>query len=525
MRSDAGYYLLGNHDIWVSQLGSGEPINLTKHPANDRMPSWSPDGREIAFISDRGGDWAVYTLPAIGGAARNVLPLPDLPEQPRSWSAPQWSRDGKQLFVSIPLADQSVVLVLSLESLETTRIELPRHGGNFCWDLSVRPDAQRFAYVEGLGGSTEVTRLWTVAAAGGDPVPVTDGRTNVWSPQWSNDGRAVYYVSNRGGSMDLWQQPVASDGAPVGDAVAITQGLGIRSAAFSPDGHKLAYGRGGRITNVWRAPVLADPPATWSDARQLTAERAFIEFVDVSPDGKLLALSSDRRGNPDLWLLPSEGGEMTPLTTDQTPDWSPRWSRDGSEIAFYAYRSGNRDIWVMPSRGGAARQLSAHPGQDRYPTWSPNNREIAFWSAGLRQTMIVPSAGGEPRVVPGVGDGIVEWSSDNSMVLIRQGRLYRIAPTGGEPVPLPDIPARPAAVRFSPDARSLLYSVAAGPAEHQNIWRLSLPDGKVSQVTDLKSRRGNLNENFATDGRYIYFVWREDDGDIWVMDVTTDARK
>ena len=136
--------------------------------------------------------------------------------------------------------------------------------------------------------------------------------------------------------MDLWQQAVADDGRPVGEPLAVTQGLGIRSAAFSPDGTRLAYSRGGRVANVWRVPVLSDRPATWADAKQVTSEHAFIEFVDVSPDGAMLAVSSDRRGNQDLWLLPAAGGEMTPLTTDPTPDWNPRWSPDGREIAFYA---------------------------------------------------------------------------------------------------------------------------------------------------------------------------------------------
>lgn len=82
--------------------------------------------------------------------------------------------------------------------------------------------------------------------------------------------------------------------------MALTTGLGIHSAMFSPDGARVAYSRGGRISNVWRLPILPDHPATWADAVRVTSERAFIEFVDVSPDGQQLAISSDRRGNQDL---------------------------------------------------------------------------------------------------------------------------------------------------------------------------------------------------------------------------------
>jgi eukaryotic-like serine/threonine-protein kinase len=434
--SEEGWYYVGNHDIWVAQLGSGEPVNLTKgNLANDRMPSWSPDGREIAFFSDRDGVWGVYTVAAIGGTARNVLSLPGIAGN--NWSSPQWSSDGTKLLVSVQQANENVVIILSLQSLETTRVALPRHEGNFCHDLSVSPDGRRFAYVEGGGGATEVTRLWTIPATGGEAVPFTDGRTNVWSPTWSKDGRKVFYVSNRGGSMDLWQQALVQDGTPVGDPLAVTQGLGIRSAAFSPDGARLAYTRGGRVSNVWRVPLISDRPATWADAAQLTSERAFIEFVDVSPDSKLLAVSSDRRGNQDLWLLPAAGGEMTPLTTDPAPDWNPRWSPDGNEIAFYAYRSGNRDIWVMPSRGGPARQLTSDSGQDRYPSWSPDGREIAFLSVGKAATLIVGAKGGEPRFVT-TGGTAADWSPDGHWLVVeRQRRLYRIAKEGGEPSPFP----------------------------------------------------------------------------------------
>jgi TolB protein len=328
--------------------------------------------------------------------------------------------------------------------------------------------------------------------------------------------------------MDLWQQQIARDGTAVGEPLAITQGLGIRSAAFSPDGTRLAYTRGGRVSNVWRVPLISDRPATWADAKQVTSEHAEIEFVDVSPDGERLAVSSDRRGNKDIWLLPSSGGEMTPLATDPTPDWAPRWSPDGNEIAFYSYRSGNRDVWVMPSRGGAARQLTSDPGNDWFPSWSPDGAQIAYGSARRASTLLVNAKGGEPRPLVSDSGSVAEWSPDGqSLVFQRGGRLFRVARDGGEPseIPLRSSGGDPYTVRFSRDGQSIYYSVITGPRETHDFWRLSLSDGAASRVTKLEGRRGDISDALAVDSRYLYFAWREDEGDIWVMDVVTDGTR
>ena len=362
-------------------------------------------------------------MAAIGGSPRKVLALPGFNRD--SWSAPQWARDGSRLFVAANEGNRNIIIDLALATLDVTRIALPEHASPRHWDISMRPDGGRFAYLEAGRGSPELSRLWTVDTSGSRAIPLTDGMTHVWSPSWSNDGRQVYYVSNRGGSMDLWQQAVAEDGTPMGDPMAVTTGLGMRSAAFSPDGSKLAYSLRGIVSTVWRVPILPDRPATWSDATRVTSERAFIEYVDVSPNGQQLAVSSDRRGNQDLWVLPATGGEMTPLTTDPTPDWSPRWSPDGSQIVFYAYRSGNRDIWVMPARGGPARQLTNAPRHRLVPElvsgrW-PRDCSSNPTATERPHIWIVAATGGEPRRVT-TGDALLDWSPDGQWLAVPAAR-------------------------------------------------------------------------------------------------------
>jgi Tol biopolymer transport system component len=491
--------------------------------ANDRRPSWSPSGREIAFYSDRDGEWGVYLVPALGGSARKVLPLPGYSNN--SASTPQWAADGTRLYVLADAGAQNFVIDLPLDTLEESRIALPDHESPRRWDLGVRPDGRRFAYIEAGGGGPELSRLWTIAASGADPMPLTDGRTNVWSPTWSADGGAIFYVSNRGGAMDLWLQRLGDDGRPIGEPLPVTSGLGIQAAALSPDARRLAYSRGGPISNVWRVPIHADRPATWADALRVTSERAHIEFLDVSPDGERLALSSDRRGNQDLWVLPTTGGEMTPLTTDPTPDWNPRWSPDGKQIAFYAYRSGNRDIWAMPAGGGPARQLTFHPAFDTQLAWVPGQApRISFISrrGGASEVWVVSAEGGEPHRLTASSGSSVGWAPDGAWFIVaREGRLFRVAADGRDEAEFSTGGREPRTPRVSPDGRHVYFSVIDGPPADQGIWRLTLADGSTSPVTRLEGRRGRLGYYFAATGEHLYLTWVEDEGDIWVMDVAS----
>jgi Tol biopolymer transport system component len=513
------------HDIWIVQLGSGEPVNLTKDsPADDQRPSWSPDGREIAFVSDRDGDRGVFIVPALGGNPRKVLAMPGAVGG--VWSAPQWAPDGTRLFVAANYSNRNAVLIVRLDTLETSRIELPTHDSPRCWDLTVRADGRRFAYLEAGAGNPELSRLWTIDVSGGEPVPLTDGRTSVWSPSWSRDGLTLFYVSNRGGSWDLWQQQVTDDGRPAGEPVPVTAGLGVRSVAVTADGTRLAYSQGGTVSSVLRAPILEDRPAVWNDVSLVTSGRTHIEMVDISPDAQQLVVSSDRRGNQDLWVLPAGGGEMTPLTTDPTPDWNPRWSPDGGEIVFYGYRSGNRDIWVMPARGGPARQLTTDPAFDWFPSWSPDSREIAFVSqrGGGQAVWIVAAGGGEARRL--TQGAAPDWSPDGEwLVVVREGRLFRVPRDGGEPVQLSDGRHQAQTPRVSRDGRSVFYSVVVGPREQQDLWRLSLADGAISRLTQLEGRRGRIGYYYVADASNLYFTWSEHDGDIWVADLVADDNR
>jgi Tol biopolymer transport system component len=505
-------------DIWVTQTSRGQPLNrTTDYPGRDVSPAWSPDGSEVAFFSER-DDGGIFLMSLLAGPPRKLTS--------GNVSFPCWSADGSRLAYLREDTSAWAAEIVTLATGESRGLPLPGRMSNR-FDLAWSRDGRFFAYVDAQQQIAEVTQIWVLRVEDGEAIPLTNGRWNDRSPAWSAEG-SLYFVSNRGGDMDLWQQAMEGDGSPASDPLAITSGMGMLRAAFSPDGKKLAYARGAQVRNLFRVPILSDRPATWEEARQLTFDQALVEYVDVSHDGKRLAINSDRAGNFDIWMLPIDGGEMQQLTTDPTPDWGPAWSPDDREIAFHAYRSGNRDIWAMPASGGAARQLTRSEAMDYVPHWSPDGHQIVFLSleSGHYDLWAIPAGGGVPTpLTDGPGwEGPADFSPDGAWLAFRMleedgSFLHRIPAAGGTPERLTQGPATHP--RWSLDGKSIFFT---GAGERSgNLWQVTLDSRVERPLTQLSGRRGSLfSHSLATDGKYLYFTWHEDLSDIWIMDVVPD---
>lgn len=516
-----------NFDIWVAQVGTGHTVNLTEdHRGIDMFPSWSPDGDQIAFWSARDGG-GYFVMPALGGRPRRVVGQ-SRQDAPALLPQPQWSRDGKELACVVYDGASAFVDIVTVETGGSRRLSLPGRDHHARMDLAWSPDGRHFAYVDGRDYSAQVGVVRVLEIESGEAFALTNGRTSVWSPVWSPDGRFLYYVSNRGGSMDLWRQKMRR-GKPEGEPQPVTTGVGIASAALSPDGEKLAYSKGRVVSNVWQVPILQERPATWFDAKQVTFDEAYIEMLALSPDGKMLAVSSDRSGNPDVWILPAEGGEMQQLTRDPTPDWAPSWSPDGKEIAFYAYRSGKREIWVRPLSGGPAWQLTKGETESTFPRWLPDGREIAFLSrrGGHFEVGVIPAVGGEARRLTNDSDvdDSYAFSPDGKWLVYESTRsgasnFWRVPRKGGEPQKLSE--AEGELLCWSPDGK-WIYFIGVGKSQG-NLWTIPADGGPARQLTDLGGRVGTLvlAGPLATDGSSLFFAWRESQGDMWIADITSE---
>jgi Tol biopolymer transport system component len=503
-------------------------VNRTvDNKSDDRYASWSPDGRQIAFWSDRDGG-GYYVMPSLGGAAQKITATPG-----SSWyhSPPAWSTDGTQLAVTVYKSVENrfdlVAQIISLANRDVRQFPLPgSQEGRL--DLSWSPDGRFLAYLDVSTQSAETSQLRILNLADGSSKAVTDERMNTRGPSWSSDGRYIYFVSNRGHTSDLWRQRIQADGLPAGDPVQVTTAVDMRHAAFSKDGKRLVYSKGRWLSNLWRVPILQNRAATWADAQQMTFDQAFSEFVDISPDGKMMAFSSDRAGNQDIWTMPVAGGPASQLTADPAPEWDPSWSPDGRELAFYAYRTSDREIWKMPSSGGPAIQLTRNKVLDAGPDWSPDGREIIFRSLrnGNSDIWAIPANGGEARQITSGSkpDICSTFSPDGRWIAftsLRTGEfhVWRVAASGGEPELLSRGPG--GCPQWSRDGKLIIFGGVGERAG--NFWAYSLVDRTERPVTNLTGRRGELIlQPPSTDEKYLYFPWRDDLGDIWVMDVVSN---
>jgi Tol biopolymer transport system component len=556
----------GNWDIWVTQVSGGRAVNLTEDYAGaDRFPSFSPDGTQIAFFSDREGG-GYFVMSALGGRARKVAAAP--PGYFRRDGPPQWSADGRQL-AYVTWSGMSFTEwhfeTVSVGGGASKRQALAGPDAPKGWHLSWSPDGRHLAYSTAFDEASLKAQICVIRLSDGKAFPVTEDDTRNLSPTFSPDGRSLFFVSNRGGSMDLWQRKLAADGTPTGTAQRLTTGLEMVYARFSPDGRRLAYAKGGTMGDVWRVPILEDRPAIWSDGQQLTHQRGLHSHVSLSPDKKELAYclrghegqhvwkilagggdperilfdspeqvwarwSPDGRtiafhADGDVWVVPRSGSPAVKLTKYEGFDGGPEWSPDASQIAYCSIRQGREELWIAPAQGGEARRLTGDRAFASAGSWSPNGRHLAFVSIEGTRTgiRVMPSAGGEPRDLTSDAFfgrppfGLPFWSPDDRWVIYQSNReghpYWRVPVGGGEAQPFLD----GRSPKWSADAKRIYYVARRGG--HVNLYERENGSTTERQLTDFVGRPGFLASLDDTDSAFLYFTWREDHGDLWVMDV------
>ena len=369
-------------DIWIQRVDGGEALRLTQGPADEDEPSLSPDGLWVAFRSD--ADHGIYIVSANGGPPRLLA---------KGGHFPSFSPDGRQVaYLADPpgpsnYSDMAWLRVVPASGGSPTRLApeirfLP--AARPLW----MPDGAALLLSGGTGASAD---WWTVPVAGG-----TATRTHVLSllretvpsagdPLGWIGARAVFsgttsLQASLPTQSSLWAIPFdPKEGHFSGIPTRLTLGTGIDTEASTSDAGAIAFRSGVQRADVWSVPVPGGEGGGAGEPRRLTHTAAINFQPDVSPDGRTLAFLAERNGISDVWLLDLATGGERPLTASpETYESDPRFSPDGQRIALLARGTPGSpapdEVRVLPTAGGPPLK-TCRPGADPR-AWTPDGESL-----------------------------------------------------------------------------------------------------------------------------------------------------
>jgi Tol biopolymer transport system component/DNA-binding winged helix-turn-helix (wHTH) protein len=459
----------GNFDIWVQALsGASEPVQVTKSPAHDTQPAWSPDGGTLVFQSERGGG-GLFLVPAFGGAERRLTSF---------GSQPTWSAGGSEIlfFVGrLPLhrlfGNYVRLHAVSLDGEPPREIVADfLRDGSWRW-VAGHPDGR----ISALG--TRRTRefgFFTVSRREGKvtiskTVPL--GADPVAQPfrfQWNAAGTMLYLEADTNGTRSLWRVRVDPISLDWRSAERLTTPAGQDVAAtLSRDGTHLAFSQQQETSRIWVFPIdTTDRPRVVGEGRPLTEDGAKALSFALSPDGvkvayELLHPGTDRS---QLWVQDLAGGARELLAINAK---APVWSRDGTSVAYQYIRPDTQPLDMATAYrplGGVERFLTSWGSDVMFgpSAWTPGGSVLGTFMSPFQlggPTSIVLWPGSNPKAVqpertlmssPADAQVWAQGLSPNGRWILFT--VLRFNPTSIEPMVAPaEGVAQAAWVRIAPD--------------------------------------------------------------------------
>ncbi len=426
----------GNLDVYVRQVGGGDPIRLTQDPADDHEPTFSRDGTKIVFRSERDGG-GIYVVSSLGGTARLIAPQ-------GQW--PQFSPDGNWIAYSVG-----------------------RLGAD-C--LAIR----------------KTCATYVVASAGGTPREIEPDFVGTAYPIWSPDGTRLLFLGSRdekAESADWWTTPLSPGPAiRTGALQAISrQGLtgplilapgAVIASAWDSKNGVVFSAASGDSKNLWSMDIS---PTTWQ-ITSIPRRMTFGPTLEVSPSvaagpGTTRIAFAALNENLDIWSLfidAKDGkavGEPKRLTDDAAADFFPALSPDGNRMVFVSSRSGGQEIWIKDLRSGEESALTASVSQKWLPLFSPDGSKVSFTQRDQNligvgfNGYVVPSRGGALEMICEQCGEAVDWSSDGKRILGNEelGAVWLVDLAAHRRTSILALPGHSlVAGHFSPDERWIIVA-------------------------------------------------------------------
>ncbi|HEY7516853.1 MAG TPA: S9 family peptidase [Methylomirabilota bacterium] len=335
--------------IWVVPTAGGPPRRFTAGPRRDHGPRWSPDGRRLAFLSDRDskGKPQVYVMPSDGGEATRISNV----ENGVAGGAPVWSPDGQRL-----------AFVARVGGWQEPKDEKERgksRPARVITTATYKFDGEGFTH-------DRPTQIFVISADGGEPRQLTYGDVPAFWPAWSPDGRDVAFVSDRRPNWDDdWAADVFVVSADGGDLRRVTDTAGpVWQPMFSPDGRTIVYvghrypADDGRNAHLFAVSVDGGPSMCLTEP----LDRPVWDFARPvwSADGEwILFVARDRAAYP-LYRVRAKGAEPPALVIGgEQCIAGVSVARETGHIAFVATDpTSPAEVFVAKPDGTAARPVT-----------------------------------------------------------------------------------------------------------------------------------------------------------------------
>ena len=493
----------GRMDVWVSQVGTGQFVNLTHGAAPEivnasiRALGFSPDGTRVTYWARESGgsrkpEIGIREVPLLGGAARPYLD---------GVAEFDWSGDASRLVFHTPgPGDPMFVREPGPPAREHKLYTAPEglHGHFPLWS----PDQAHIWFVQ--GSLPDHLDLWRIPPAGGTPERMTHHDSRVSHPVFLDDRTLLYLAADADGS-----------GPWISSLDTLTQvtrrlSFGIErytSLAASADGRRIVATRASTRKTLWRVPV-AGTRAEMREARRIPLGTGNGTFPRWGPG--FLVYASSTSGGDALWKLQDGVAAELWSAPEAKIIGAPAVRRDGSAIAFPVQLGDKTLLYVVNADGSRARSLTSALSLKGSPAWAPDGRSltIAALVDGTLRLHTVPLDGQPPAQFAAEYSTDPAWSADGELVAFSGadvGTTFPVwaADARGNARALPQLNLTRGArhVSFLPQERKLL--VLRGQIRHKNLWLIDLETGAEQQVTDLPADFDVSDYDLSPGGREL----------------------
>jgi tricorn protease len=453
-------------DIWTADENGQNIQRLTVNRASDVYPRFSPDGKWIAFTSDRSGNPDVFLIPSGGGTAKQLT----------SHSAADivlgWSPDSRFVLFSSNRGEDFMPL-LYLVSIDGGMPQ--KVGTDMGVQASFSPDGKRLAYNPKAqvywrkyyrGAYQSDIVIMDVASKRFNQVTDFEGLDS-W-PMWGNDG-SIYFVSDREGNglTNIWR--VSDDGGKA-DRITSFKSGDVRWPSISGDGRVIVFEHD---FGIWKldvaskrvSPIKLNIDAeTQENSTETVAFNSQADDFDLAPSSRRIAFSI----HGEIFTAPVEEGDVRQITDGPARDRNVSYSPDGKTLAYVSDRSGREEIYVASTDGaGEPTKITDLDTLKFNYNWSPDSKEIVFTASDdkLRKLNVATKQVTELDSSRYGGFGNPVWSPDGKWIAYskpdesRTSDIFLIAASGEEKAPHKvtfdsNNDANPV---FAPDGRKLFF--------------------------------------------------------------------